>query len=135
VLQTRSGRAVALAVAGAVIAAVSAGAAVALSAADTVQAPYAQAAVTVNADGSIAKAKSIAGVTRVSPGMYCVRVSDPGVTVANSVPMVASHTYRLQPVTATAPAVACGGDPQSVLVTMEDQNGAPADGSFSLVVD
>jgi hypothetical protein len=128
----RHARAVALGIAGPLVAAASAGTALALT--GTAVAPYAQAAVTVADDGSIVRAKGVDQVTRPAIGVYCVRVSAPGVTVAGSIHTVASRTGGLAPFTSTVPEATCDDDPRSIRVIMVDRQGDFADGGFSLAV-
>lgn len=132
-LKNKSSRAVTVGVAAvACCAAVAGGVAYAVT--DTVFAPYAQAAVTVAANGTILKAKGIDSVTRPSAGNYCVKVSDPDLTASNSIHSTASHTYRVDVVSYVSPQSTCGSDPKSIRVIMVDQNGTIVNAAFSLAV-
>ncbi|GAA2113846.1 hypothetical protein [Streptomyces synnematoformans] len=68
-----------------------AGVAVAADPTDNVKAPYAQAAVAVNTDGTISRqTDTIDAVTKTATGRYCITLA-PGVEAARSVPVATLH--------------------------------------------
>ncbi len=132
--KSKTARVSALIAGGAAVLGVTAG--VAYAVADNVSAPYAQAAVRVNADGTIARAKGIDKVTKPEAGTYCVKFSNTGLKFNDTIITSTSHTYGHWPLVVPAGAV-CGNNANTVRVLMNalnKDNGAYSDASFSIAV-
>ncbi|WP_326715475.1 hypothetical protein OG758_46720 [Streptomyces sp. NBC_01474] len=50
-----------------------------------IYAPYAQAAASVSASGELLRSKNVDTVTQPLPSVYCVHISDPNISLAESV--------------------------------------------------
>ncbi|MCX5141878.1 hypothetical protein [Streptomyces sp. NBC_00338] len=133
-LKSRAVRMSMLIAGGAVVLGATAG--VAYAVADNVNAPYAQAAVRVQADGAIARAKGIDSVTKPAAGTYCVKFTNPGFRFNDVIITSTSHTFGHWPLVAPA-GNQCGNDANTVRVLMNalnNANGAYTDASFSIAV-
>ncbi|MEU1078033.1 MULTISPECIES: hypothetical protein [unclassified Streptomyces] len=108
-----------------------AGVAIAADPTATVKAPYAQAAVSVLKDGTVAqKTNTMASVRKVSTGRYCV-VLEPEVEVAKSVPVATVGNGSFATILVVQNNTACGNNSLYVLTAI---NGSGADQPFYLVV-
>ncbi|MGW1404667.1 hypothetical protein [Streptomyces sp. NPDC002403] len=128
----KNSRPVVLATAGVVLAGATAG--VAYAVADNVKAPYAQAAATVQSNGTIHNAKGIEAVKRLNAGEYCVTFSDTDLRVSKSIiQATANSANRILQVT-WGDAHGCGSAQNVVKVNASDQNGTKADSWFTVSV-
>ena len=98
-------------------------------------APYAQAAVVVNANGSVNRSKGIEAVTKPAVGHYCVELEDKDLDIRKLVPSATlqyvSFDYGVR--VSMWPHPSCGTRSDTFLV-ITGTPGVLADASFSLVV-
>jgi hypothetical protein len=98
---------------------------VALAASIRAQAPHTQASAYVNIDGTIARQRNIAEVTHPSMGIYCVRVSDPQIDIARTIPSVSllwekGQINAAQIFVTANPAQECGNRADTITVRGHD---------------
>ncbi|MFF8805582.1 hypothetical protein [Streptomyces omiyaensis] len=103
-----SKRAVALGAAALALLGAGVGGGIALAAADTIRAPYAQAAAVVTADGTLFKSKGIDSVTTVGVNSFCVKLADPKADVSKLIYTVTSTSHAYRATASQAPVASCG---------------------------
>ncbi|MFD9357242.1 hypothetical protein [Streptomyces sp. NPDC060031] len=98
-------------------------------------APYAQAAAVLNADGSVNRSKGIERVTKPAEGQYCIELEDKSLDinklVANATLQKYSFDYDVQ--ISNWPHPTCGTRSDTYLV-VTGKPGVWADASFSFTV-
>lgn len=131
-LKGKKSRSAVLAAAGIVLASATAG--VAYAVADNVKAPYAQAAATVQSNGTISNAKGIEAVRHLATGEYCVTFSDTDLKVSKSIIQATANSgNRILQVT-WGSNIGCGSAQNVVKVNATDQNGAKGNSWFTISV-
>ncbi|MES9512037.1 hypothetical protein ABWJ92_37580 [Streptomyces sp. NPDC000609] len=131
-LKGMNSRAVALAALGVVLAGTTAG--VAYAVADNVKAPYAQAAATVQSNGTISNAKGIESVKRINTGEYCINFADADLKVSKSIlQATANSANRILQVT-WGSGIGCGSAQNTAKVNVSNENGTKADSWFTISV-
>jgi hypothetical protein len=100
-------------------------------------APYAQAAANVAANGELLRTKNIDQVTMQQTGVYCVHVSDPNIDIAKSSVTATldwrlggGGTIRVYPVKTSR----CNNDPSTIAVATYDKDSKLANSGFFLAV-
>ncbi|MFH8520631.1 hypothetical protein ACH4CE_37450 [Streptomyces gelaticus] len=102
--------------------------------ADDVKAPYAQAAATVQSNGTIHNAKGIESVKRINPGEYCINFADADLKVSKSIlQATANSTNRIIQVT-WGSEHGCGSAQNTAKVNTTNENGTKADSWFTISV-
>ncbi|MFD0559012.1 hypothetical protein FB566_4968 [Stackebrandtia endophytica] len=122
---------------GAAVAAVSAAAVVALAGtASAVVAPYAQAAGSINADGTIRQSKAVLQVSKPDVGRYCIQldVNTPiNELVATATPL-SGAPWDTQIFVTVWPTAACNHDNSALTVLTGKATGGYQDTAFNFVV-
>ncbi|MEV0263879.1 hypothetical protein AB0I49_21410 [Streptomyces sp. NPDC050617] len=100
-------------------------------------APYAQAAASVAANGSLLLAKNVDEVTNPSAGRYCVHISDPDIDLARSIPTGTLNGYEARGGAVrvfTKPVGVCNSDPHTAYVSVFNKDGDFTNAAFFFTI-
>ena len=103
---------------------------------EAVQAPYAQAAGSINADGTIQNSKGVVSVNKPEAGRYCIQletatpISD---LVANATPR-SGAAWNTQIFVTAEPNSRCGNRTDTLLVTTGNPTNGATDAPFNFTV-
>ncbi|MFE9139442.1 hypothetical protein [Streptomyces sp. NPDC007355] len=108
------------------------------AAASGMDAPYARAAAKVSGTASLLGSKNVDAVTRGTgtnqAGVYCVKVSDPGIDLSSAAILATLNNSRGEITAIGGPHGYCGNATDAITVVTSDSSGNSADRPFTVAV-